>query len=881
MGRLSLYYHTLRHMRPAQTVSRVRKKLGLPCSLGVRPAASFSAVQNIASPAGLDFDPVFLARFSVEELMENRLSLLHATVAFDWNGTWNLADRTALWNYNLHYFEYLFPLLHAWRTEGDPRYLNKTVEMITGWIQSNPKGTQPAWAPFTTALRIVAWISYYAYAGEALPEETRTLFLSSLHEQYRHLAGRLEKDVLGNHYFEDLKSLVLASLFFQDEPVLEWALSLLKEECKEEILLDGMHFELSPMYHKIIFEGLLRVTAALRGAGRKDGELEKYLPAMLDAAFSLEEGLDRVPLFNDCGNNVAKSLAALMQTAETVFGLTPRFCNQLPTAGYYIFRRTAGERRLKLIVDAGQPGPAYIPGHAHCDAMSYELFCDGEPVAVNCGTFAYQCSERAFYRGTAAHNTVMVNGTEQSQCWSAFRLARRSSTRVLAVTDSSIRMEMTDQNGNRIERFLELSDEGLLVEDRAQELPLSSFVHLAQPQYWGAEVVSGRVDRSRVPYAVDYGAKKSVECLTLSETGKVAYFLRPSRPLPAADPVTLESRYSGYKPLAFLDGRLYFYVKGHVWTPGHTGMTERANLFGSSWKDRSRLLVRLLRREPRAATPIDGHRMIVAAGRRLYLVDLDLRETRVIFTAREGFSCPLNVLEPNGSWLAVWGDYGANPNREAVSVYGLTPELTVETVFTFAPGQVRHIHNIIAGQNGGCFIFTGDQEPDAGIYRADGDFKQVKKIRTGRQQYRAVIGFDTPQGLLYATDAVNEQNYVYLLPDGGEPEAVCPLNGSCIYGTAHNGACYFASTVEPDETNRGALSWLSRKRGAGILSNESVLVRVDGDLRPHEVLRFSKDFWPMKLFQYGSIQFPGGEGDALWCYPVAVKGDGTAMRIDE
>ena len=60
-----------------------------------------------------------------------------------------------------------------------------------------------------------------------------------------------------------MKSLVIGAIFFKDEAVLGKALKDFKAECKEEILADGMHFELSPMYHKIIFEGVLRVAATL------------------------------------------------------------------------------------------------------------------------------------------------------------------------------------------------------------------------------------------------------------------------------------------------------------------------------------------------------------------------------------------------------------------------------------------------------------------------------------------------------------------------------------------------------------------------------------------------------------------------------------------
>lgn len=517
MGRVSLYYHTVRNMKPSQVINRLRIKLGKGCTLGVAPANSITNIQKVESPESLDFDPVFLTRFPVEELIEDTITILHSHKVMDWRATWEFKDKSALWNFNLHYFEYLLPLVKEWRETGDKRYLEKTVEIITGWINANPVGAYPAWASYTTALRIVTWISYYGYVEGAVDEAFRQKFLSSLHAQYVHLAGHLEKDILGNHYFEDLKSLVLAALFFKDDAVLEKALRDLKAECQEEILPDGMHFELSPMYHKIIFEGMLRVAAALRGAGRKDGEIEAYLQPMLDAAFSLEEGLERVPLFNDGGNNVAKSLNALATTADRKLGLKPKHRSRFEASGFYIFRKTAGGKTWKLIVDAGQPGPKYIPGHAHCDAMSFELFCDGRPVVVNCGTYGYQCKERGFFRSTAAHNTVMVEGTEQSQCWGAFRLAKRSGTRVLNVDDSSITMEMTDQKGRKVQRNILLS-ETLTVSDTADGNRLSSFIHMMEP----LKISHNASARERGQlYAADYGAEIQITAIEVTGKNKI------------------------------------------------------------------------------------------------------------------------------------------------------------------------------------------------------------------------------------------------------------------------------------------------------------------------------------------------------------------------
>ena len=506
MGKIALYYHTVKNMKPSQVMNRLRIKLGKGCPLGVTPSNNSTNIQKVESPESLDFDPVFIARFPVAELMEDTITILHSSKKMDWKSTWEFADKSALWNFNLHYFEYLFPLVKAWKDSGDRKYLDKTVEIITGWIDTNPKGKSPAWASYTTALRIVTWISWYGYVGEALGEEFREKFLSSLHEQYKYLAGHLEKDILGNHYFEDLKSLVLAAIFFKDDAVLNKALADFKAECREEILSDGMHFELSPMYHKIIFEGMLRVAVVLRGAGRKDQEIESYLQPMLDVAYSFEDGLERVPLFNDGGNNVAKSLDALVKTAGEL-GYKPEFKGQLTASGFYIFRNSIDGHTWKLVVDAGQPGPKYIPGHAHCDAMSFELFCDGKPVVVNCGTYAYQCKERSFFRSTAAHNTVMVDGKEQGQCWGAFRLAKRSSTKVLSVTDSSITMEMTDQKVQKVKRKISFADTGLTVIDTADGHSLTSFIHSTAPV---SIVHSVEEKTTEQAYAPDYGRKENI-----------------------------------------------------------------------------------------------------------------------------------------------------------------------------------------------------------------------------------------------------------------------------------------------------------------------------------------------------------------------------------
>lgn len=337
---------------------------------------------------------------------------------------------------------------------------------------------------------------------------------------------------------------------------------------------------------------------------------------------------------------------------------------------------------------------------------------------------------------------------------------------------------------------------------------------------------------------------------------------------------------SGYKPLCYIKGTLYLYRKGYVYRLVENQPEKVIQVYSRTTKGSLRVLTRLFRTEPKYAVPINESQMLLVGHRAIKAVDVKKLVVEDISSSREGFSDPLNICAGSEKWVALWGDYGPNAEHDSINIYGLTKDSKVEIVYSFKSGQVRHIHNIIPKQSGGYYIFTGDQEKSAGIYKANGSFDLVEPVKIGQQQYRAVIGFDTPKGLLYATDAVNEKNYVYLFNGKGEPQKICALNGSCIYGTEFKGKYYFSTTVEPDENNRGVTSWISSKRGGGILSDEVYLIEIDGEMNFKTIEKFKKDTLPMKLMQYGAIQFPKGITDELWCYPVAVKKyDGVALRL--
>ena len=515
-SKLGLYIRTVRGLTPRQIGSRIRRMAGLDTSL---PGASVNGALK-GSPARLsaipelDFDPSFLARFDCDGILADRMELIHHAEDVDWAGSWSGPHASHLWSFNLHYHEYLLPLLKKTLEGSGEGYVKKAKDIVRSWIASCPRSAGgDAWHPYTISVRTANWLAFVAEGTDLVASDAEFMkdFDASLAEQYAHLSRHLETDLMANHYFENLKALVLLAAYLQDGAVLEVALGLLEGQIDEQVLSDGMHFELSPMYHKIVLEGLLRVIATLRVAGIERPAFEGAARKMCDALYSLEKDTNRTPLFNDSGDNVAKSRDALLSCAKRLLDHEPVASLDLNSSGYHIIERDCSVGKVKLILDAGMPGPRYAPGHAHCDALSFELFINGAPVVVNSGTYAYQDARRAWFRSSAAHNGVWREGVEQSEMWGEHRMARGASARLLARADSAdsteLTAELTDCRGGRIARAVSLDDDGLRLSDIIIEGGGSLNAVLRFPSTGGT------------PYAPEFGLVERATSFEVSSSG--------------------------------------------------------------------------------------------------------------------------------------------------------------------------------------------------------------------------------------------------------------------------------------------------------------------------------------------------------------------------
>src|SRR5207245_173758 len=94
---------------------------------------------------------------------------------------------------------------------------------------------------------------------------------------------------------------------------------------------------------------------------------------------------------------------------------TPRLA--FPAGGYYVLGSDLDQpAEVRVIADCGPLGYLSIAAHGHADALSFTLSIAGDEVLIDPGTYAYHTHSgwRAHFRGTAAHNTVRIDGVDQS-----------------------------------------------------------------------------------------------------------------------------------------------------------------------------------------------------------------------------------------------------------------------------------------------------------------------------------------------------------------------------------------------------------------------------------------------------------------------------------
>jgi hypothetical protein len=397
-----------------------------------------------------------------------------------------VGDVRYLWEPNRHM--HLVTLAQAYRFSGDLRYLGVIRQHIASWLEACPYGSGPNWAnAFEPAVRLINWSITWQLLGaaesmlfsDATGTELRLHWLESVHQHCRFVRRHFSRYSSANHQLVgEAAGLFIAALTWPYWPDSDgWALdaaAVLEREIQEQNFRDGVNREQSVGYQQLELDLLLFAWLAGEASGRPfSATFRARFEAMLEYLASLMDYGGHLPMIGDSDDGCVVRLSreasfspyrsllasgALLfrradfkgkagmlddrtrwlfgQRAEESFAaLGSATCDDLVPrrafvdGGYYILGCDfETPREIRLVIDAGPVGLGTIAAHGHADALAITLSIGGEQILVDPGMFTHQGDGlwRDYFRGTAAHNTIRVDGRDQSEPGGDFLWLRKA-----------------------------------------------------------------------------------------------------------------------------------------------------------------------------------------------------------------------------------------------------------------------------------------------------------------------------------------------------------------------------------------------------------------------------------------------------------------------
>lgn len=405
--------------------------------------------------------------------------------ALDYRDPRLVGDCKYLWEPNRH--QHLVTLAQAFALTGDGRYAQTLREHLESWLAACPFRMGANWASSLEAgMRLIQWslawqllggVDAPAFAGEE-GRAFRDRWLASVYQHAEFIAGHFSlHSSANNHLIGEAAGLHAAALAWPHwERCARWrrlSRAILEREALLQNAPDGVNREQAVSYQQFTFDLLLVSMLAARANGEDfPAAYVERLERMLEFLASIVDAGGNIPMIGDAddahvarldpregfcrfksslatgavlfGNGALKAKCGPLDDktrwlvgpdAEARFEAVRADRHGLPVrrefaeGGYYILGAefdTSGE--LRVLADAGPLGYREIAAHGHADALSFTLSVGGIEFLVDPGTFAYhtEAAWRAYFRGTSAHNTVRVDGLDQSEPGGNFMWLRQA-----------------------------------------------------------------------------------------------------------------------------------------------------------------------------------------------------------------------------------------------------------------------------------------------------------------------------------------------------------------------------------------------------------------------------------------------------------------------
>jgi hypothetical protein len=429
-----------------------------------------------------------------------------------------VGDHKIVWELNRH--QHLMVLAQAYLLAGDRRYLAEIEAQIESWSKANPFQSGMNWtSALEVAFRALSWIWVYHWVGSELNADVQKLLLTGLYQHGLHLEYNLSVYFSPNtHLLGEAVALHAIGAALPDLPeASRWrdqGSKYVHEQMDFQVREDGSHFEQSSYYHLYAID-LFLLHQVMSGTEYAAGKLER----MVEYLASLVGALRKLPFIGDDDGgrvfypyqrheNYARATLATSAVLldrrdwgleiadlyeQAVWWLGDRVLDAQPAAGALPVSRLFPDAGiavlespgLHVIVDGGPFGHGSA-GHSHSDTLSLLIRYEDEEILVDPGSYTYisDIAQRNWFRGSAAHNTIRIDGLDQASAMRPFGWLGKPGTRVLGFSNVSFEGECL-YSGFTHRRRVTLEDGRVTVRDEVEgaagEHSLEQFWHFGVP----------------------------------------------------------------------------------------------------------------------------------------------------------------------------------------------------------------------------------------------------------------------------------------------------------------------------------------------------------------------------------------------------------------
>lgn len=390
----------------------------------------------------------------------------------------DIGDARTNWELNRH-FQFAL-LAKDYYASGDKKFLDELTELFNDWNEKNPLLHGISWTSIMeTAIRVSNWCYTYCFLSKckSVPKTLLKKLEVGIINMTDYISQHYSRySSANNHLIVEAYAIGQSGVLLNYQPWVDLSVELITREFPLQNYSDGVNKELSLHYQSFYMEAVgLMLRLLTKNQYKVPDCWYEWLPKMSKYVADCMGQYGETVVFGDddegkildlCGKEfnhykyVLGLMSFLLEKRYTLLNDRSENLNWLfsekelsdadkkplylpkgsvcyKAGGNTILR--SRDNKVLIGIDHAALGFGSIAAHGHADALSFQLFYEGKPVLIDPGTYIYHCDikSRNEFRKTCNHNTVCVEGKDQSEMLGAFLWGRKAECTLLKYNDEN------------------------------------------------------------------------------------------------------------------------------------------------------------------------------------------------------------------------------------------------------------------------------------------------------------------------------------------------------------------------------------------------------------------------------------------------------------